>query len=110
MRVVSVSTVEKRLAALEAVVASIGHNGCPPLDDGPPLHAELDPATDRLLSTAAIAARYGVSTRTIDRWRGDPELGFPPTENVNGRNYNWLSKLVRWDRQRVAAVRKTNCP
>ena len=95
----------QRLAALELAIAGIGHNNPQPIDDDRPDNGprEFDPATDRRLPTKATAQRYGVSTRTIERWRHDPKLNFPKPDNVKGRNYDSLSKLVRWDRQRVAA-------
>jgi hypothetical protein len=107
--VTDLSGVLQRLAALELAVAGIGHSNPPePIDDDRPDNepGEFDPATDRRLPTKATAERYGVSTRTIERWRDDPKLNFPKPDNVNGRNYDWLSKLVRWDRQRAAAKPK----
>jgi len=98
----------QRLAALELAVAGIGHNNPQPIDDDRPDNdpGEFDPATDRRLPTKATAERYGVSTRTIERWRGDAKLNFPQPDSVNGRNYDRLSELVRWDRQRAAAKPK----
>jgi hypothetical protein len=100
--VTDLSFVLKRLAALEAVVRDVEPPD--PIDEKRPDECgEFDPAMDRRLPTKATAERYGVSTRTIERWRHDPKLNFPTSDNVNGRNYDWLSKLVRWDRQRAAA-------
>jgi predicted DNA-binding transcriptional regulator AlpA len=107
--VTDLSGVLQRLAALELAVAGIGHNNPPePIDDDRPDNepGEFDPAMDRRLPTKATAQRYGVSTRTIGRWRDDPKLNFPKPDNVNGRNYSWLSELVRWDHQRAAAKPK----
>jgi hypothetical protein len=104
--VTDLSCLLQRLAALELAFARIGHNNPhEPVDDDRPDNepGEFDPATDRRLPTKATAQRYGVSTRTIERWRDDPKLNFPKPDNVNGRNYDWLSKLVRWDRHRAAA-------
>ena len=38
------------------------------------------------------ARRYGVSTRTIDRWSDDDNLGLPAEIDIAGRKYR---KLVR---------------
>jgi hypothetical protein len=103
--VTDLSYLLQRLAALEVAVACIGHNNShEPIDDDRPNNepGEFDAATDRRLPTKATAERYGVSTRTIERWRRDPKLNFPKPDNVNSRNYDWLSKLVSWERQRAA--------
>ena len=80
------------LARLSVLEATVGHNGGPPLDEEP----------DRRLSTTAVAARYGVSTRTIERWTRDPKLKFPQPDIVNLRKYWWASALRRHDRERSA--------
>jgi K+/H+ antiporter YhaU regulatory subunit KhtT len=91
----------ERLERVEAAVAEIGHNGGPPLEDLPP---PLDPgleAQDRRLSTVAVATRYGVTVRTIERWLERPLLNFPkPDAVVNRRRYWQLSRLREWDRTR----------
>ena len=61
----------KRVAALEAVVAGIGHNGAFLDDDEPP---KRKPA---LIPDRDVARRYGVSMRTVERWGANPGLGFP---------------------------------
>jgi hypothetical protein len=46
----------------------------------------------RLSPTTATADMFGVTTRTIQRWRDDPKmhaLGFPSTPvTINGRRYD----------------------
>ena len=55
-----------------------------------------------MLPTPKTAQRYGVSTRTIERWRADPKLGFPDPIEINGRHYDDEDKLQEWERQRAA--------
>jgi hypothetical protein len=52
------------------------------------------------------AERYGVSVRSIERWEADPELGFPKSRNVNGRNYDDTGALDAWDAKCAAAARE----
>ena len=52
------------------------------------------------------AARYGVTTRTIDRWGNDDELGFPKPIVINGRNY--YPQDLEWEAGRVEGVRRGN--
>ena len=50
------------------------------------------------------ARRYGVSTRTIDRWSDDDDLA-PSTEiDIAGRKYRKLSDLEVWERVRAAVA------
>ncbi len=48
---------------------------------------------------SAVAARYSVTTRTVDRWHNDEKLGFPKPIVINGRNYYREDELVEFDRQ-----------
>ena len=98
---VSISEILQRLKLLEAKVASIVQNGGAPIKDAP-LPPDLDSENDdRRLPATAVAARYGVVPRSIDRWLSRPELEFPRPDNVNGRRYWWLSQLRHWDRSRA---------
>ena len=57
------------------------------------------------LPTTKVAARYGVSIRSIERWSADPEIGFPPPSVfINGRKYWRLDVLEQYDRQAVLTV------
>jgi hypothetical protein len=38
----------------------------------------------------------GVSPVTMWRWRHDPDLGFPPTTEINGRHYVWTQPFLAW--------------
>jgi hypothetical protein len=84
-----ISEVLERLAALEATIATIGHNGGPPLDE------ESKPV---LIADRRVADRYDVSVRTLARWDELPELGFPPPIYIRDRRYRELAKLEQWDR------------
>jgi hypothetical protein len=56
------------------------------------------------LPTVKVAARYGVTTRSIERWEEDPELRFPRPLRINQRKYWSLTALESWERQRAAAA------
>ena len=96
----------ERLVRLEKI-AGIGHNGGPALGNPPPPSDPDLEAQDRRLSTAMVAARYGIVVRTVERWLVDyPNLNFPQPDVVNGRRYWWLSVLREWDRDRIRQVRR----
>ena len=44
-----------------------------------------------------LAARYGVHVRTIERWIGDPKLGFPQPLYIRKRRYIRASDLQAWE-------------
>jgi hypothetical protein len=108
---VSIFEILQRLKLLEVKVADIVRNGGSPIKDAllpPDPDSEND---DCRLPATAVAARYGVVPRSIDRWLNRPELDFPPPDNVNGRRYWWLSQLRNWDRSRaLKAATKTLGP
>ena len=54
-----------------------------------------------LLPARAVWSRYGVCSRTIDRWLGDPELKFPKPVVILKRRYWEAAKLEEWERQRA---------
>jgi hypothetical protein len=60
-------------------------------------------STGGLLPDPRVADRYKVTTRTIDRWDGNPELNFPRAVRINGRKYRHLHELETWERERVTA-------
>jgi DNA-binding transcriptional regulator YiaG len=56
------------------------------------------------LSKAGIARRFDVSTRTIDRWKRNKKLDFPPADLViNQREYHKLKTVEQWERRRATA-------
>jgi hypothetical protein len=66
--------------------------------------ASVTPGGGGFLSKAAVAKRYGVRVRTIDRWKGNPKLEFPPPDfTINDREYRSVSTMEKWERQRAIA-------
>lgn len=53
----------------------------------------------KLRPKRGVADRYGVTTRTIDRWNHHEWLGFPIPIVINGRNYFREDELDDFDRQ-----------
>jgi hypothetical protein len=92
---------ERRLAALEAAVATIGHNGGPLLDDDTPSPPKRKPL---LLADRLVAERYDVTVRTLERWDEKPHLGFPPAVYVRRRRFREIEKLDAWDRANARKV------
>jgi predicted site-specific integrase-resolvase len=50
----------------------------------------------KLLPTRATAARYGVCTKTVERWRKQGVL--PEPTRINGRNYDDQQALEKLER------------
>jgi|HubBroStandDraft_3_1064219.scaffolds.fasta_scaffold789947_2 hypothetical protein len=63
--------------------------------------------TVKHLPKALTAARYHVTTRTIDRWHRDEKLGFPEPIVINGRNYYREDELSEFDRRCARRGRET---
>lgn len=59
-----------------------------------------------MLSSPRVRARYGITGRTLNRWKHDPDLSFPEPLTINGRDYYSESALEVWERQRAAISRK----
>jgi hypothetical protein len=54
------------------------------------------------LSKIGLAHRYSVSTRTVDRWKDNPKLNFPPPDLViNQREYRKVTTIEAWERKRA---------
>jgi hypothetical protein len=63
------------------------------------------PAGDNFLSVPALAQRYGVDKRTVERWKRDPRLNFPaPDLIINQREYRKNSTIESWERRRATAT------
>ncbi|MCC3247431.1 DNA-binding protein [Methylocystis sp. WRRC1] len=58
--------------------------------------------TSELMGTSALAKALGVSTRTVDRWWNDPNVGFPAPTIINRRKYFSAAEVRAW-RARMAA-------
>jgi hypothetical protein len=89
----SIFEILQRLKLLEARVADLVNKGGSPVEDAPLAPDPDSEDDDRRLPATAVAARYGVVPRSIDRWLNRPDLDFPRPDNVNGRRYWWLSQL-----------------
>jgi predicted DNA-binding transcriptional regulator AlpA len=53
------------------------------------------------LRKRALADRYGVTTKTIDRWSQDPRLGFPRPVHINTTPIWDLGEVERWEISRA---------
>jgi DNA-binding transcriptional MerR regulator len=58
-------------------------------------------STKRFLPKRQVGARYGVTTRTVDRWKYQKVIP-PPDLTINYRHYWSEDGLDRHDRQCVA--------
>jgi hypothetical protein len=62
-----------------------------------------------LIPERRVAARYGVTWRTLMRWDTRAELNFPPVIKIGGRCFRELAALEKWDLEnakRAAAAAK----
>ena len=53
----------------------------------------------KYLPNKDVAARYGVTTRTVDNWRANDELDFPKPLVINGRKLTPEHGLDEFDRR-----------
>jgi hypothetical protein len=75
-----------------------------PQSIGPPAPFAPDcEAQDRRLPTSAVAKRYAVVPRSIERWLERADLKFPRPEYINRRRYWSLNQLREWDSARLRA-------
>jgi predicted DNA-binding transcriptional regulator AlpA len=56
------------------------------------------------LPTRKVLERFGICTRTLDRWLAKPDLKFPRPIVVNGRRYFALGEIEAWERSRAAQM------
>jgi predicted DNA-binding transcriptional regulator AlpA len=57
------------------------------------------PESSARLPISAVAARYGVTNRSIDRWMRSDTLNFPVPIYINSRKYWSVSDLETWERE-----------
>jgi hypothetical protein len=57
-----------------------------------------------LQPTRRVTDRYGICSRTIDRWLLKEELGFPKPILINRRRYWYEQDLIEWERTRSATA------
>jgi hypothetical protein len=96
---------DRRLGAVETAIG-IGHNQGPPLDEE--LSNPESEIGEQRLGATAVARRYGVVVRTIDRWLANSALAFSRPEITLGRRYWRLDTLRVYDRARTQATTPTN--
>jgi predicted DNA-binding transcriptional regulator AlpA len=53
------------------------------------------------LPARLVWTRFGVTSRTLDRWIGDDDLGFPRPMLINKRRYFLLGEIEAWERQQA---------
>jgi hypothetical protein len=58
----------------------------------------------RKLTTPKVADRYGVTTRSVERWGLDPKLQFPRPLLINRRKYWDENELQIWERKRATSA------
>jgi predicted DNA-binding transcriptional regulator AlpA len=56
------------------------------------------------LPAKAVCKRYGVTSRTLDRWLADSAMEFPRPMVVNNRRYFSEEELTQWERARAVSV------
>jgi hypothetical protein len=57
---------------------------------------------DTYLPSIKVQQRYGVCSRTLDRWADNPKLSFPGYAWINRRRYWRLADLQNWERARAS--------
>ena len=57
----------------------------------------LELPSSAILSPRAVAAYLGVTVRTLDRWRADPAVEFPPAIELSPHRIGWRrEELDHW--------------
>ena len=62
--------------------------------------------TKTYLTGPQTARRYGIDTRSLFRWRNDPDLNFPTPMIVRDRTFFALDELEAWERLRAAPANR----
>jgi hypothetical protein len=68
---------------------------------------------DQMMGTRAVATRYDISMRTLDRWLERHDLAFPrPAMVVGIRRYWRLGALIAWEHAQAlrSATRRKSGP
>jgi hypothetical protein len=55
----------------------------------------------RLIPRSQTADRYGVCTKTIENWRKDPKVNFPPGVRILNRWYDDIDRLEAFDQKKI---------
>ena len=63
----------------------------------------LHPESSERMQIGAVAKKFGISTRTVDRWLKNDDLKFPRPIRINDRRYWASGDLDRWAAQRESA-------
>jgi predicted DNA-binding transcriptional regulator AlpA len=58
---------------------------------------------DNWLPIGAVVARYGVCSKTLDRWADSGRLEFPQPLRINRRRFWRLTDLQDWERAQAAS-------
>lgn len=57
-----------------------------------------DDSSERVfLDARTTAHRYGITTKTLQRWVHNPDTGFPQPRTIGNRWYFHLPDLERWE-------------
>lgn len=59
---------------------------------------------EAFLPKRSVDDRYGVCTRTVDRWEDDDGIGFPKSVEIRKRRYWRLGELIDYERARARAA------
>jgi len=59
-----------------------------------------------LVANKAVAERYGLSTRGIELWLADTDLGFPRPIKIRRRLFFLAEELNAFDRAKIAPQRR----
>lgn len=65
------------------------------------------PPTDRYITSAEVAQRFGIHLRTLRTWMADPDSGFPPALDVRGALRHHLGEVIAWEKTRRRSLVKT---
>ncbi len=60
------------------------------------------PEQRTMLSSRAVLARFGICSRSLDRWIVNASLNFPQPLMINSRRYFYLDEIEAWERAQAA--------